>query len=76
MISSKQLADVAQLWYPIMITQMMGKITEAKACELLGLGMYEYREEKQLIARIVVDMLQELPSPLGRLLNQMLETAT
>lgn len=69
MISTLSIIKVAELFYPIMLTQEMGEISEAKACELLGMNIEKYRETKGQIAQGVLMMLDRLPSPLILLLE-------
>lgn len=69
MVSTLSLMKVAELYYPIMLTQEIGKISESKACELLGMNAETYRETKYKIAKSVLTMLDQLPSPLTLLLE-------
>lgn len=61
-ITSLGFTRAASLWYPIMLTQEAGEITESKAAELLGIGIVEYREEKHKVIRAVIDFIDDLPS--------------
>lgn len=71
----KQLHDtlsvlkVSQLVYPIMLAQEVGAMSEAKACELLGMPVLKYRNEKIDAIAAIEDLLDELPSPLTLLLE-------
>ena len=60
---------VAGLFYPIMVAQLMGEISESKASELVGMNIESYRSLKAAIARSVLRLLEELPSPLTLLLD-------
>ncbi len=60
---------LAELFYPIIVTQMAGEISEAKASELLGMNIERYREVKADIVEGVLAMLDKLPSPLTLLLE-------
>jgi len=54
----------ASLWYPIMLTQEKGEISEAKGAELLGMNILDYRHSKEAAIRAVMRLVNELPSPL------------
>jgi len=54
----------ASLWYPIMLAQERGEISEAKGAELLGMNLLQYREHKDTAIQAVVRLVSELPSPL------------
>lgn len=76
MASTVILSTVADLWYPVIVTQLAGEISEAKACELLGMNVNEYREIKTRITAAVLMLLDSLPSPLVLLMEQMEKRAT
>lgn len=52
---NSDLSKVAQI--SIMLAQEYGKISEEKACEILGMSIKEYRQTKAAIAEAVVDHL-------------------
>jgi len=68
--SSVDLLRVAQLFYPVIITQMADEISEAKAAELLGMNIETYRETKAGIVAAIMGMIEALPSPLILLLER------
>jgi hypothetical protein len=61
--------QVGALIYPIMLTQEVGEISEAKASELLGLKIENYREIKSAAVHSIMGMIQSLPSPIVLLLG-------
>ena len=63
-ITSLGITRAASFWFPVMITQEAGEISESKAAELLGIGLEEYRKEKHATIRAVLDLIENLPSPL------------
>ena len=65
----KQIARCAHLWYPIMLAQERGEMTESKGAELLGLNIEEYREAKQTAIDAVTQLINTLPSPLWSLVD-------
>jgi hypothetical protein len=67
--TSLQLVQIADLFYPVIVAQLMGEISEAKAAELVGKNIEDYRWLKTRIARSLMDFLQSLPSPLTSLLE-------
>lgn len=54
----------ASFWYPVMLTQEAGKISEAKAAELLGLNLTAYRGHKELAIKAVMALAHISTSPL------------
>jgi len=72
-LSSLELCRMGSLVYPIMLTQEAGEISEAKAAEMLGLDIVSYREEKQKAIKVVLGLVNELPSPLSLLMAAMRE---
>ena len=69
MISTLDVANAGRLWYPIMLAQEAGEISESKGAELLGLNLVDYREQKQLAIQAVRTLVEILPSPLASLLD-------
>lgn len=69
MTSTMCILRAASLWYPIMLTQMQGHLSEAKAAQLLGLNIDEYRDVKQAAIDAVLLLVKSLPSPLNSLLD-------
>jgi hypothetical protein len=72
-MTTLQLVKIGELFYPIILTQEKGEISEAKACELLGMRIEDYRDLKYRIVKSVLDLLDSLPSPLTSLLEGMKE---
>lgn len=68
-MNSLQIANGASLWYPIMLAQESGEISEAKAAELLGMNLIEYRTHKENAILVVIRLTKELKSPLCSLLD-------
>ncbi len=68
---SVNLCKLGALVYPIMLTQEMGEISEAKAAELLGMNVETYRENKHQVPMAIMAMIEKLPSPLTILLDGM-----
>ena len=63
-ITSLGITRAASFWYPTMLTQEAGEISESKAAELLGMGLIEYRTAKDNAIRAVLGLIEDLPSPL------------
>jgi len=68
-ISTLDVANAGRLWYPIMLAQEAGEISESKGAELLGLNLVDYREQKQRAIQAVETLVVRLPSPLVSLLD-------
>lgn len=62
-ITSLGITRAASFWYPTMLTQEAGEISESKAAELLGMNIEEYREKKQNAIEAVICLINALPSP-------------
>jgi hypothetical protein len=69
MISTLNVANAARLWYPVMLAQEAGEISESKGAELLGLSVIEYRMKKQQAILAVKTLVEQLPSPLISLVD-------
>ena len=63
-MNSLGVSRAASLWYPIMLAQERGEISEAKGAELLGMNILDYREHKENAIQAVMRLVNELPSPL------------
>lgn len=63
-ITSLGITRASSYWYPTMLAQEAGEISESKAAELLGVGLEEYRMMKYKAIRAVMDLIENLPSPL------------
>ncbi len=59
----------ASFWYPVMVSQEHGSISQSKAAELLGLSQEEYVDRKLGAIEAVMAMIESLPSPLISLLD-------
>jgi hypothetical protein len=68
-LTSLNLLRVSQLTYPILMAQMEGEISEAKAGELIGVDIVSLRQMKSQAIKSIMDMLGSLPSPLTLLLE-------
>jgi hypothetical protein len=71
-MSSVQLCRAAALVYPIMLAQQAGEISESKAAELLNLDIESCRSQKNAAVKAIVELVEQLPSPLTLLLNAMM----
>lgn len=67
--STLNVVRAASLWYPIMLAQERGEISEARGAELLGMNMLEYREHKETAIQAVMRFISDLPSPLTSLVD-------
>ena len=72
-LTSLNMVRVSQLTYPILMTQMEGEISEAKAAELIGVDIVSLRVLKTQVVKSIMDLLESLPSPLTLLLEGMKE---
>ena len=63
-ISSLGITRAASFWYPTMLAQECGEISESKAAELLGIGIEECRFAKHNAVKAVVHLIENLPTPL------------
>lgn len=63
-ITSLGITRAASYWYPTMLAESAGEISESKAAELLGLTINEYRERRYDAIQAVRQLIKNLPSPL------------
>jgi len=63
-ISSLGITRAASYWYPTMLAEAAGEIGEAKAAELLGMNLEEYRNRRYDAIQAVLQLIENLPSPL------------
>lgn len=68
-ITSLGITRAASFWYPTMLAQEAGELSESRAAELLGLGLLEYRRAKSNAIQAVAQLLENLPSPLVSLMQ-------
>ena len=68
-MNTTTLCKLGSLVYPILLAQQAGEISEAKAAELLGVTIESLRETKAAAIKAILDMLEQLPSPLTLLLE-------
>ena len=68
-MNSLDLCKLGAMVYPIMLAQEAGEISEAKGAELIGVDIVTYREQKSAAIKAIVQMLEQLPSPLILLLE-------
>lgn len=59
----------ASYWYPTMLAQETGELSESKAAELLGLSIPDYREAKHRAIGAVMMLIKTLPLPLVSLVD-------
>jgi hypothetical protein len=57
----------SSLWYPVMLAQERGELSESRAAELLALSINDYREQKHAAVQAVARLVTDLPSPLKSL---------
>lgn len=69
MTSTLDVANAGSLWYPVMLAQEAGEISEAKGADLLGLSIVDYRTKKQQAIQAVRTLVESLPSPLASLVD-------
>lgn len=70
-LSTVSVPHAASLWYPVMLAQQAGEISESKAAELLGMNIETYRDKKWTAIKAVMQLVNSLPSPLTSLLDIM-----
>lgn len=70
-ITSLGIARAASYWYPTMLAERAGEISESKAAELPGLTINEYRERRYDAIQAVLRLIEVLPSSLNSLLDVM-----
>lgn len=63
-MSTLQISRAASLWYPVMLTEASGEISEAKAAELLSLDIIAYRGHKEAVMMSVMMLVKVSTSPL------------
>ena len=63
-ITSLGITRAASYWYPTMLAEANGDISESKAAELLGMGLVEYRNRKYDAIQAVMTLINTLPSPM------------
>jgi hypothetical protein len=68
-MNSLGVSRAASLWYPIMLAQERGEISESKGAELLGMNIVDYRKHKENAIYAVMRLVSELPSPLTSLVE-------
>ena len=70
-MSTLNVQRAASFWYPVMLTQAEGKISEARAAELLGLDIIAYRSHKELVMMSVMRLVEVSASPLRSVVGLM-----
>ena len=68
-ITSLGITRAASYWYPTMLAEAAGEISENKAAELLGMSIVEYRNRRYDAIQAVMDFIHSLPSPLVSLIQ-------
>lgn len=63
-ITSLGITRASSFWYPVMLAQTSDEISESKAAELLGIGLEEYRRARHQAIRAVLELIENLPSPM------------
>lgn len=69
MITSLGVTRAASYWYPTMLAEAAGEISENKAAELLGMSIEEYRVRRYDAIQAVLDFIHNLHSPIVSLLD-------
>lgn len=64
MTSTITITKAAAIWYPIMLAQERGEISEAKAAELLSMNIVQYRDHRESAIQAVMAFIENLPSPI------------
>lgn len=70
-MSTLQISRAASLWCPVMVTEVSGRISEAKAAELLGINLTAYREHKELVMMSVMRLVDVSTSHLRSVVELM-----
>jgi hypothetical protein len=70
-MSTLRLSKLSTLWFPIMLAEQAGEITEMAAVQLLGLKVTQYRKEKRKAINVVSKLATLSTSPLSLLLESM-----
>lgn len=68
-ITSLGITRAASYWYPTMLAEAAGEISESKAAELLGMSIVEYRNRKFDAIEAVKQLIENLPSPFMSLMG-------
>ena len=68
-ITSLGIARAASYWYPTMLAEAAGEISENKAAELLGMSIVEYRNRRYDAIQAVMGLIYNLPSPTASLMD-------
>lgn len=63
-MATTRILQAASLWYPVMLADERGHLSEAKGAELLGVSIENYRNAKENAIAAVLRLVNELPSPL------------
>ena len=71
---SLTITRAASFWYPTMLAQEAGQISESKAAELLGLSIVGYRTRKRDAIRAVMNLVDTLPSPISSIAQALVDT--
>lgn len=69
MLKSLHVVHAASLWYPIMLAQERGEISESKAAEMLGMNIEDYREKREAAIGVVMQLVMTLPTGLTSLVD-------
>lgn len=63
-MATTRILQAASLWYPVMLADERGHLSEAKGAELLGVPIDDYRKAKENAIAVVLRLVSELQSPL------------
>lgn len=70
-MSTLNVRRAASLWYPVMLTEASGEISEGKAAELLGLHVLDYRAHKAEVIQKVQELVKLSMFPLRSVVEVM-----
>lgn len=63
-VATLDVTRAASLWYPVMLAAETRKISEAKAAELLGVELEEYRRVRRQAIIAILELIEDSPSPI------------
>lgn len=72
-VAPEAVVDAAGLWYPIMIAEENGELTESQAAAQLGVTVEQYGTEKTLAETAATDLLTEAPATISGLVSELIE---
>ena len=73
MIHSLDVVRAGSCWYPVMLAQERGAMSEAKAAQLLGMDLKSYQDHRENTIQAVIRLASELTFPLASILEAIAE---